>query len=393
MTSLLDLVRGLDPARFRAVLNFGAPSAFAEDFRSAGATVLVPSKGPTGSDSPPAAAARTDNGPPPRRSASLRRELRRTVRHDLPSAVALVRTARAEGIGLIHANNGVSVDRDAVYAALVLRLPLVAHVRALVKHPSGLTHRIERLLSRRVDQFIYISRAAAEVHRQGGPGARAAVIVLDNPFDIASFQADPSPTLRSELGIPDDARIVLHVGRLLPAKGQDVLLRAVASAMLDDDSLWTLLVGGATDEAGRCFEADLRTLAEELGITDRVVLAGPRRDIAEILALAYVVVQSSTSPEGFGRVVVEAMAAGRPVVGTADGGVVEIIEDGVTGRLVPPGAPDALGTVITELLGDPTAARELGRRAQDAVTARFDAQAHVDAVERIYDGLLESRNR
>lgn len=386
ITSLLDLVRGLDPARYRAVVAFRNPNAFLGEFADAGAVVEVLRRAPA-----PAAPARglgaTGEATETRWWRGARRVVRRAIYHDLPSAVQLARVARRHRVDLIHGNNDVAINRDAVLVSSVMRVPLVNHVRGLYAPMSAIETWIDRRSAALVRHFFFISGAVEREYAPlQVPISRAEVI--DNPFDVDALQAAPQPEVAASLGLRPDDRPVVHIGRLTPWKGQDVLLRALPPLLAEVPEVRVVLVGSATDQLGREFEAELRSLAGDLGVAERVEFAGSRRDIPDVLAVAEVAVHSSTEPEPFGRVIVEAMAAGKPVVAARAGGVPEIIDHGITGLLVPPNQPAALAAAIVRLLVDPTAAAAMGERAGEQARRRFGLIAHAVRIQDAYDQVL-----
>jgi len=161
-----------------------------------------------------------------------------------------------------------------------------------------------------------------------------------------------------------------------PKKGLAVLLQAMAG--LRDRAVAQLLIVGE----GPAFPA-LRALSVRLGLSDRVVFAGVRRDIAGLLPLMDVFVLPSLY-EGFGIALVEAMAAGRPVVATAVGGIPEVVVQGETGLLVPPGDPGALGDAIAHLVNHPEQARLMGARGRERACDRFSIESAVTRHENLY---------
>jgi len=385
VTSLLDLVRGLDPERYRPLVSFRNPNPFVEEFRAAGAEVVFLYDEPAPLVDPSPGIGRRAGDV--RRSTSLRREVRRLVRRDLPTARRLLAVVRRHHVDLVHANNDVRVNRDAVLVALLVGLPTVVHVRWIYPAGFDVAVWIDRQLARRVARFLFISAAAAAAYGELriGPGRTT---VLDNPFDVEDYRSPAEPSVVADLGLPADAQVVLHIGRLTRWKGQDVLIRSLAELRPTHARAHVVLVGAATDQRGRTYEAELRALVVELDLADRVHFAGARRDIAAVLAVADVVVHCSTEPEPFGRVVVEAMAAGRPVVGADGGGVPEILEDGVTGLLVAPSDVAALAAAVGRVLDDPQAAAAMGARAGAEAASRFGLAAHARSVQVAYDEVL-----
>jgi glycosyltransferase involved in cell wall biosynthesis len=174
---------------------------------------------------------------------------------------------------------------------------------------------------------------------------------------------------------------VLSIGRFVAEKGHRHLLEAAARIERTRPGVHWVLVG-----AGE-LEAALSREAQALGLASQVHFTGWRDDVPDVLAVADVFVLPSVN-EGFGRVVVEAMAMARPVVATAVGGVPEIVRDGETGVLVPASDPRALADTVRSLLDDPARAARLGAAGRACAESRFSLTAHVDAVERVYTEVL-----
>ena len=153
---------------------------------------------------------------------------------------------------------------------------------------------------------------------------------------------------------------------------------------------YAFVVGGVP-AGDHDYETALHSLAADLGIADRLVFTGYRADLPDILKVLDVVVHASVQPEPFGRVIVEAMAMGRPVVASNAGGPTEIIDDGQTGFLVPPNDDEALATRIVELLQDPTMAERIGEAGRRAAVEKFSAESHVRLVKEVYAKVLGPR--
>jgi glycosyltransferase involved in cell wall biosynthesis len=171
------------------------------------------------------------------------------------------------------------------------------------------------------------------------------------------------------------------VGRLCRWKGQHVFLEAFAKAFAGSDARARLI--GAPLFGEEDYEAELRAQIERLGLRERVELRGHRDDIAAELGELDVVVHCSTVPEPFGQVVVEAMGVGRPVIASAAGGPLEVVTDGVTGLLTPPGDAGALAGAMARLAEDPSLAARLVAAARD-VPPRFAPDAAAAATMRVY---------
>ncbi len=235
-----------------------------------------------------------------------------------------------------------------------------------------------RLLTSRMDRLIAVSRSiVAKLEHEGRDAAP--ISLIHNGVDLERYDHQgPCCTLREEYGLPADGPIIGVVARLEPEKGHPTLLEAwvqVARA-IPDASL--LVIGeGSRREA-------LETMAAGLGLAGRVVFTGRRDDVPAVTAALDVAVLPSYR-EALGLTILEAMALSRPIVASNVGGIPEMVEDGVTGLLVPPHDADALAAAIIRLLRDHPLADTLGRAGHDLVHERFCIELMVAAVEQIYD--------
>ncbi|HEX5911407.1 MAG TPA: glycosyltransferase family 4 protein, partial [Thermoleophilaceae bacterium] len=195
----------------------------------------------------------------------------------------------------------------------------------------------------------------------------------------------PRDEARRALGVPEDGFAVALLGRVSDWKGQDVLARALAEPALAEIGAVGVVAGDAIPggDAGRRLDA----LARELGVQERLVRLGFREDVDTVLGAADAVAVPSTRPEPLGLVALEAGAAGLPVVASADGGVAEVVRDGVSGLLVAPRDPAALAGALARLAGDPEEAARLGGEGARLVAAEHAPERVTDALQDLYDGL------
>lgn len=239
---------------------------------------------------------------------------------------------------------------------------------------EALDRRLQRLAFRWGVQPVAIGAAVAEsVPPIYGCAVRA---TIPNGIPVADYQAPQSarPQVRATLGLSPEAIVFLAVGRLNPQKNHALLLEAFSQVVAAVPQARLLIAG-----EGELHSA-LREQIARLGLGSRAMLLGVRQDVPRLLSAADVSVMSSTW-EGNPLAVMEAMAAGRPVVSTAVGCVPELISP-ATGCLVPAGATDALAGALIALAHDPERRRLLGAAAQDAAQRRFDvaimARAYAD---------------
>jgi glycosyltransferase involved in cell wall biosynthesis len=188
--------------------------------------------------------------------------------------------------------------------------------------------------------------------------------------------------VRAELGIPVDAPLIGAVGVLRPQKALDVLVRAVAPLVREHTDLRVLIVGEGPERQA------LTDLIAGEGVGDRVLLTGFRDDIPDVLGALDVAVSSSAF-EGSPLAMMEFMEAARPIVATSVGGVPDLIDDGVHGRLVRAGDLEGLREALREMLNDREAARRMGERAQERRRREFDLEVVVRRFEALYERLAQ----
>ena len=292
----------------------------------------------------------------------------------------LSRRLRALRPDLVHTNS----LKSALYggtAGRLARVPVLWHVRDRIAPdylpPAAvrLVHAAAWALPRGI---VTNSTATLETL----PRMRKAQ-VLYNPV-----VPDVIPRQRTETSAGGGGLRVGLLGRLAPWKGQHVFLEAFARAFPTGDAVARVI--GSPMFGEERYAEQLREQAEWLGVADRVEWLGFREDVFSELAELDILVHCSTTPEPFGQVVVEGMAAGLPVIASAAGGPAEIIRDGVDGVLVPPSDVDALARQLTALAADPALRRRLGESATVS-SRRFSPEAARTHVLEVYRQLLRTR--
>lgn len=310
-----------------------------------------------------------------RREGSGARELRA-----VPGVLKLSwRVARlACGYDLLYTNSQKALVIGAL-AGKISGKPVIWHLRDMLTadHFSQAHRRLAVTLANlMVARVIANSKAtAAAFIRSGGRAEKVRTIyngIDPTPFEsVAPAEVD---TLRRTLGLAE-VPVISAFSRLAPWKGQHVLLEALTHL----PGVHALVVGEALFEEDTYARA-LREQAKNLKIADRVHFLGFRQDVPQLMRLSDVVLHTSVAPEPFGRVIVEGMLARRPVVAARAGGAVEIIEDRVTGHLVPVGDAKALARVIAYLLEDPVRARALAEAGYSAALERFSLQRMLEGL-------------
>ncbi len=276
---------------------------------------------------------------------------------------------KASEYDLIYANTQKALVVGAL-ASFFSRRPLVYHLHDILSkdHFSRTNRRLAVTLANRFASLaIANSKAslAAFVEAGGRPDITEVVYNGFEPELYRTNESDVSP-LRQQLGL--EARFIVgHFSRLSPWKGQHVLLEALAHCPND---VAAILVGDALF-GEQDYVQHLHSLVAALGLEERVRFLGFRSDIVQLMSACDLVAHTSTAPEPFGRVIIEAMLCGRPVVAARAGGVVELVEHGVTGWLVSPGEPQQLAEVITTCRNQPEHTATIAHQAQSQASQRF----------------------
>lgn len=192
-----------------------------------------------------------------------------------------------------------------------------------------------------------------------------------------------------EFGIEPGATVVATIGRLQPGKGQDVLIRAASLLIERYRQVMFLVVGSELFNKSQGYESMLKRLAAELGVADHIVFTGLRHDIDRLLSATDVFVHPATAPESFGLAVVEAMAAGKPVIVTDVGGPRETVVDGYTGMIIPPRDVQQLVHALAVLIERPSLREAMGQAARAHVLEHFSQQTMIRKVESALAAVLE----
>jgi glycosyltransferase involved in cell wall biosynthesis len=287
-------------------------------------------------------------------------------------------------VDLIHVNSYVPGNYVRLAAAL-MQVPIV------IDHWHGFTrfNRKRRLICRFLSRFTDLSLAVS----QGVKGYLVKEIglqpdqirVVPNGVDIAAIDAArPGAEVRRELGLSEGAPVIGLVGRLDHwGKGHKELFEAMAG-LKERFPIHALIIGGGRRRK------EVRALAASLGLADIVHFLGHRRDVPDLLHAMDIFILPSYS-EGVSLALLEAMAAGLPVIASAVGGNPEVVTDGETGLLIPPRDAEALAEAMERLLADPAWAKEMGENARKQVEADYSLDHLGRKINEIYEELVEKK--
>ncbi len=302
------------------------------------------------------------------------------LRHefDVLSARRFARLARERRVDAVHAHKGIAhaVAWGATFLGAHYALVVNRGVSFPIDFVSGFKYR-----SRRVSRIVAVCESIRQVVIASGrvPAHRVGVIYAGvdlERFDLA--RAHPE-AVREELGIPAAARVIGHVG-MRDWKGWKELMRAFPAIRADHPDAHLLLVACKTESQRQ----GVLELAREMGLAGALTATLERRDMPDVLALCEVVVDPSWAGTGITGTIREAMALARPVVATSVAGNPELVEDGVSGILVPPRDVPTLAAAISRLLRDRELARRLADAGQLRVRENFSTAARIARLEALY---------
>jgi len=307
---------------------------------------------------------------------------------ELTAVFRLARFMRRRGVDIVHTHLFVGGVFGRL-AALLAGVPITITTEQNAYAPGHLPPRsqivADALLARFTDRLVAVSQGARDYLVQVERVSPAKIRVVPNaiPWPEPVCPADVEAA-RRDLGAGGRSPLLGTVARLTVQKGLSYLLQALSTLRARFPGIYCVIVGDGP------LRSDLESLAVRLGLEDHVRFCGLRRDVPAILQSLDLFVLPSLF-EGLPVALLEAMAAGRPVVATRVAGSSEVIEDGVNGRLVPPADAAALAEAMAELLDDPEQAQALARRGQEIVRQRYTIDRVTEAYERLYEELLEAK--
>jgi len=356
---LLNAIRALDRSRFTSLVLFLSDGPFVREVEAAGVEVH-----------------RSDAG-------RVRNVLK--ARRVVADAVRLIRERE---IRLVHTYNAKAQLYGGLAAALA-GVPCVYHLGGVARPGLSREGLIGLLaIGMPARRTIVVSQYVADAIRRAWRTKREIVVVHTGVALEAIGLPDGPPTARAELGIRDDVPLVAMACRLQEGKGVHVFLEAAALVARVHPQARFLVVGGSLFGLEQRYADRLHAQAERLGLSGSTIFTGFRPDVYRFLAAADLVVHSAIRPDAFPTVLLEAMALGKPVVSTDLGGPREIVDDAVTGLLVPPGEPQHLARAILTLVGDSGLRARMGAAGVARFRERFQAGRMARDLERVYEGAV-----
>jgi len=363
-TNTLLSIEGLDSARFEPILACGEEGPLIDEAKIKGLRVIT-----------------------------IRNMVNRiNLLKDFLSLLELIYWLKREKIDIVHTHNS-KAGILGRFSAWLCGTPIIIHTMhsCVFKYPNlNWLERnsyllIEKWTALFTDRVIFISEVLKKEFLQAKVVSPEKVTVIYSGIEIEKFKISiEADKIKKELGINSEDLIVGTVGRLEEGKGQEFLLQAAAKIIKYRPYVKFIFVGEGF------LREKLMTLAKNLDIQDNVIFTGLRQDIPQILAILDVFVFASLY-EGMGRVILEAQAAGKPVVATRVGGIPDIVIEGETAILVPPADPSSLCKAIEKLIEDRLLRQKMQERARQFVDYRFSSQKMVEEIAQLYEELIKKK--
>ncbi len=274
------------------------------------------------------------------------------------------------------------------FAALFVPKALVL----MTRHYSNYTHlygtAFQRLLDRwslRVTKYIIaVSYGVLKALTQLEVADPKKILVIHNGIDLNQFNlsSDVGMKIRDELKIRKDFKIIGAIGTLHPRKGHEYFVRAANIVCLNRKDVKFIIIGDGIAEK------KLLELRDSFGLREEIIFTGYRKDAPYLLSMMDILVQPSLE-EGFGLTIIEAMVLSKAVIATNVGGIPEIVEDKISGLLVPEKSPEAIAQAVNYLLDNPDKIRRLGINAKLRVFDKFSLSSMVKRYELVYEDLIK----
>ena len=300
---------------------------------------------------------------------------------DAPSAQALSSLVKQKQIDVVHAH----IARDYSLAAYAARCNPSTRF-FVTRHVLFRLNRFHRRTLSQAARVIAVSSAVGRHLQEQNLVPSERIVVIPNGVDFARLNRARAALDRNsffaKLRIPNDSQLIGSLGELRTLKRHDDFIKAAAIVAKQFPQARFIVAGVDTSQSGEVRQ-QLKHMVHELDLRDRVQLLGWLDDVAELLCGLDIFVSASET-ESFGLAIAESMAVERPVVATATEGASELIQNQISGLLVPIGDVERMAEAIAFLLRDQNAARELGKRARTTIEDNFSLERMVDEIEKVY---------
>jgi sugar transferase (PEP-CTERM/EpsH1 system associated) len=271
-------------------------------------------------------------------------------------------------------------------AGRITGVPFIVSTEHTMGQENWSRRLLNRITSHLCDRVIAVSQSVGTFASRVIGIEADRIVVIPNGIEVEKFQSSLTPAqARHRIGLSDETDVVGTVGTLRRVKGTEILLQAFSQLFPRWPQAKLLIVGDGPERE------HLQQMTQRAGLDHSTIFTGERRDVADLLAAMSVFVLPSHW-EGFGLAVVEAMAAGLPVVATRVGSLPEVISERETGLLVSPADPTAMASAIEYLLNNPQLRSKMGRAGRQRAKTRYSREQMVAKTEELYTSLLSAHS-
>ena len=308
-----------------------------------------------------------------------------------PKALSFLQIIHNNKIDLVHTHSDLRRGQPEILAARIAGIPCITH-----RHGCSRYSNFDKFFDRFVHTNIYISKYIAQYHISVGE-SRLKGKIIHNGVDLDKYDKKyDSFKVRREFHCTSDQILIGHVARIDWWKGHEIFIEALAGVVNKNINVKGLIIGGVAElnyERNRRYLETLNNMVKRLGIEEKVIFTGHRSDIPFILSALDIVVHASSIPEPFGLTVIEGMAAGKPVVATGAGGVLDVIENGVNGQLVPCRDSEKMAEAIVKIVTDRDKAKRMGIYARKRISEKFTLNHQITAIQELYDTIFANKKK
>lgn len=301
----------------------------------------------------------------------------------------LVKLIRQRKIALVHTNTNTVLS--SALAARLTGVPHVWSIHELMVEPASVRNVLHYLIPRLSTRVVTVSKAVRDHMLKDAPKFQDRFAFVQGGIDVEPFlNATGRQRVRAEWGVRDEEVLIGMAGRVTRWKGQSVFIQAARIIAQRHPQVKFVAVGGVFDTE-KFYMERFQQEVREAGLADQFIINDFRSDMPDVFAAYDIFVLPSTLPEPFGLVVIEAMAAGKPVVATAPGGPSETVAEGETGYLVPPSDPQAIAEALEKFLANPQDRASAGAAGRSRACKFFSLPRYVKEFEDLYASLIEEK--
>jgi len=296
-----------------------------------------------------------------------------------PLVVKFINLIKKEKIDVVHINTNILLGMPMIIAAKLMGKKTICYIR----ESRPLIQR-ERMLVRWIDELIILNHEAIGIYSRDIPEHKLNVVY--DGVDLTEFENIDSDGIRAEFSL-DGAPVVGIVGRIVRGKGYLEFVKAAELVVQRISDVRFVIVGAAKSEEDEQYLKEVKDYVEEKDLGNKVIFTGWRTDVKQIMAaLDVLVLATTTFPEGLPNTIIEAMALKKPTVVTNVPGPAEIVVNGKTGYIVPPGDVKQMAEKITDLLNERVLSDEFGKNGRRRVEELFDVRKVVAQFDQLYKG-------